>query len=101
VGAGVGKPRRNAVQRAVRGPVLTRAPRPQPGKGQCPLTRAWFVRCAVEPQGFFTLTASLFYRVFSRRRERCQAREDDGSVHRTLSKSDRRLSTRSSLMSTL
>ncbi len=40
-------------------------------------------------------------RVFSRRRERCEARKDDGSVHRTLSKSDRRLATRSSLMNTL
>jgi hypothetical protein len=31
----------------------------------------------------------------------CEAREDDGSVHRTLSKSDRRFTMRSSLMNTL
>jgi hypothetical protein len=30
------------------------------------------------------------------RRERCEAREDCGSVHCTLSKSDRRFATRSS-----
>jgi hypothetical protein len=40
-------------------------------------------------------------RVFIRRRERCDAREDDGSVPRTLSKFDRRIATRSSLINTL
>ncbi len=35
------------------------------------------------------------------RRERCDARKDDGSVHRTLSKSDRRIAARSSLLNTL
>ncbi len=39
--------------------------------------------------------------VFIRRREHCEARKDDGSVHRTLSKSDRRFTMRSSLMNTL
>jgi hypothetical protein len=40
-------------------------------------------------------------RLFIRRRERCEAREGGGSVHRTLSKPDRRFAARSSLMNNL
>ncbi len=39
--------------------------------------------------------------MFYRRRERCESRKDDGSVHRTLSKPDRRFATHSSLRNTL
>ena len=42
-----------------------------------------------------------FQRAFRRRSERCKARKDDGSVHCTLSKSDRRFATRSSLRNAL
>ncbi len=45
--------------------------------------------------------SAILQMVFIRRRERCDAREDDGSVHRTLSKSDRRNATRSSLINTI
>jgi hypothetical protein len=48
-----------------------------------------------------TLSEAPSQRVFYRRRERCEARADGGSVHRTLSKSNRRIATRSSLWDTL